>query len=57
MCNIYLPLDTFLFMPHVPDLQVALMTGGMVVFPDDLCRHEQLLRWYADYRANDPGTA
>jgi AraC family transcriptional regulator, melibiose operon regulatory protein len=54
LCNIYLPLDTFLFMPHVPDLQVAMMTGGMVVFDTDLCRHEQLLRWYADYRANDP---
>ncbi len=37
LCNIYLPLDTFLFMPHIANLQVALLTGGMVVFPHDLC--------------------
>ena len=53
LCNIYLPLDTFLFMPHIPDLQVALLTGGMVQFPQDLCTYAQLKRWYADYRSND----
>jgi AraC family transcriptional regulator, melibiose operon regulatory protein len=52
--NIYLPLDTFLFMPHIPDLQVALLTGGMVRISSELCSFAQLKRWYADYRANEP---
>jgi AraC family transcriptional regulator, melibiose operon regulatory protein len=55
LCNIYLPLDAFLFMPHIPDLQVALLTGGMVQLPRDLCNIDVLRRWYSDYRANDPG--
>lgn len=54
LCNIYLPLDVFLFMPHLPDLQVALLTGGMVQFPAELCNFEQMRRWYNDYRANEP---
>jgi AraC family transcriptional regulator, melibiose operon regulatory protein len=54
LSNIYLPLDIFLFMPHLPDLQVALLTGGMVQFPADLCNFEQMKRWYTDYRANEP---
>jgi AraC family transcriptional regulator, melibiose operon regulatory protein len=53
LCNIYLPLDTFLFMPHIPDLQVALLTGGMVQFPADLCSIHNLRLWYGDYRANE----
>jgi AraC family transcriptional regulator, melibiose operon regulatory protein len=53
LSNIYLPLDTFLFMPHIPDLQVALLTGGMVQFPEELCDIAQIRRWYADYRANE----
>jgi AraC family transcriptional regulator, melibiose operon regulatory protein len=52
--NIYLPLDTFLYMPHIPDLQVALLTGGMVQLPQDLCTSDQLYRWYSDYRSNEP---
>jgi AraC family transcriptional regulator, melibiose operon regulatory protein len=54
LCNIYLPLDTFLFMPYIPTLQVALLTGGMVHIDEALCGFAQLQRWYADYRANDP---
>ena len=54
LCNIYLPLDMFLFMPHIPGLQVALMTGGMVQISNELCHQEDLRRWYADYRANNP---
>jgi AraC family transcriptional regulator, melibiose operon regulatory protein len=52
--NIYLPLDTFLFMPHIPDLQVALLNGGMVQFQADLCNEIQIKRWYVDYRSNSP---
>jgi AraC family transcriptional regulator, melibiose operon regulatory protein len=54
LCNIYLPLDTFLLMPHIPDLQVALLTGGMVKVPGQLCDAAQVKRWYADYRAHEP---
>ncbi|MFO1033381.1 MAG: helix-turn-helix domain-containing protein [Hyphomicrobiales bacterium] len=54
LANIYLPLDTFLYMSHIPDLQVALLTGGMIILPEELCTAQQLRRWYADYRANEP---
>jgi AraC family transcriptional regulator, melibiose operon regulatory protein len=54
LCNIYLPLDTFLFMPYIPNLQVALLTGGMVRISEELCGFAQLRRWYADYRTNQP---
>lgn len=54
LCNIYLPLDMFLLMPHIPDLQVALLTGGMVTVPSELCDVAQVKRWYTDYRAHDP---
>jgi AraC family transcriptional regulator, melibiose operon regulatory protein len=54
LCNIYIPLDTFLFMPHIPDLQVALLTGAMVKAPPELCNFRQLSNWYTDYRANQP---
>jgi AraC family transcriptional regulator, melibiose operon regulatory protein len=53
LSNIYLPLDTFLFMPHIPELQVSLLTGGMVLFPNELCTTTHIKRWYSDYRANE----
>jgi AraC family transcriptional regulator, melibiose operon regulatory protein len=52
LCNIYLPLDAFLYMPYIPLLQVAVLTGGMVSLDRDLCGIAQLQGWYADYRAN-----
>ncbi|NJM28743.1 MAG: cupin domain-containing protein [Rhizobiales bacterium] len=42
LSNIYLPLDTFLLMPHIPDLQVAILTGGMVNVPRELCDASQV---------------
>jgi AraC family transcriptional regulator, melibiose operon regulatory protein len=54
LCNIYLPLDSFLLMPHIPDLQVAILTGAMVTMPQELCDSTQVKRWYVDYRANRP---
>ena len=53
LCNMYLPLDSFLFMPHVARLQVALLSGGIVSVPPDLCAREHMVRWYGDYRSND----
>ena len=51
LCNIYLPLDTFLMMPHLPKFQIALINGAMIACPKELCGHAQLLRWYEDYRS------
>jgi AraC family transcriptional regulator, melibiose operon regulatory protein len=53
LCNIYLPLDTFLMMPHLPDFQIALINGAMIACPKQLCSHAQLLRWYDDYRSGN----
>jgi AraC family transcriptional regulator, melibiose operon regulatory protein len=54
LCNMYIPLDTFLFMPHIPDLQVALLNGGLAQAQKDLCNFAQVKSWYTDYRANHP---
>lgn len=51
LCNIYIPLDMFLMMPHLAELQMALLNGAMVACPQELCGHNMLLRWHADYRA------
>jgi AraC-like DNA-binding protein len=53
LTNIYLPVDTFLFMPHIAQLQVALLGGGLVMLPDVLCGPDLVDRWYRDYRSND----
>lgn len=53
LANIYLPFDTFLFMPHISELQVALLGGALVSLPDTLCRSDQVECWYRDYRSND----
>jgi AraC family transcriptional regulator, melibiose operon regulatory protein len=53
LTNIYLPVDTFLFMPHIAQLQVALLGGALVSLPSALCGAEHLGRWYRDYRSND----
>jgi AraC family transcriptional regulator, melibiose operon regulatory protein len=53
LANIYVPLDTFLYMPHIPALQVALLTGGVVIIPRELCDFTQVQRWYRDYRSNE----
>lgn len=53
LTNIYLPVDTFLFMPHIAQLQVALLGGGLVMLPDTLCDSALVDRWYRDYRSND----
>jgi len=54
LCNIYLPLDVFLMMPHLPDFQIALINGAMVACPPELCAYSNLIRWYQDYRSGKP---
>jgi AraC-like DNA-binding protein len=51
LCNIYIPLDMFLMMPHLAELQMVLLNGAMIVCPSELCGHDMLTRWHADYRA------
>jgi AraC-like DNA-binding protein len=53
LANLYLPLDAFLFLPHIASLQVALLGGAMVAVSRDICDIGQIERWYADYRSND----
>ncbi|SMY06680.1 helix-turn-helix domain-containing protein [Flavimaricola marinus] len=53
LTNIYLPVDTFLFMPHIAQIQVALLGGALISLPPSLCSAEQLGLWYRDYRSND----
>ncbi len=52
LSNIYLPLDAFLFMPHIQELQVNILTGGMIVIPQDIFEVSCLKRWYSDYRTH-----
>jgi AraC family transcriptional regulator, melibiose operon regulatory protein len=51
LCNIYLPLDAFLFMPHLAKLQVALLSGAIIVLTPEVCGYETVQRWYGDYRS------
>jgi AraC family transcriptional regulator, melibiose operon regulatory protein len=53
LANIYLPLDSFLLMPHIAALQVALLGGGLVCLPARLCNADQVAGWYRDYRSGD----
>ncbi len=53
LANIYLPLDAFLFMPHVGRLQVALLAGGLACLDAGLVTAERVEGWYRDYRSGD----
>ncbi len=53
LTNIYLPVDSFLAMPHIAKLQVALLSGAMALVPEPICPVEKVSGWYRDYRAGD----
>lgn len=53
LCNIYIPLDSFLMMNHITPIQVSLLGGGIAALPETLCSADQVRRWYADYRSGD----
>lgn len=53
LCNVYMPVDAFLFMPHIAQLQVAMLSGAMVLLPERLCDVGMIERWYGDYRSGD----
>ena len=53
LCNLYLPVDSFLFMPHIARLQVMLLSGALAVLPPEIIDLAQIERWYRDYRTGD----
>jgi AraC family transcriptional regulator, melibiose operon regulatory protein len=53
LCNIYLPLDVFLFLPHIQDLQLLILRGGMIVLPSSGFDWQQFGLWYGDYRSHE----
>jgi AraC-like DNA-binding protein len=52
-CNVYLPLDTFLYMPNHGALTETMIGGGIIVLPQDAVNGDVLERWYQDYRSGD----
>jgi AraC-like DNA-binding protein len=52
-CNIYLPLDSFLYMPKLGRITEVMMGGGVVALSPDTIGEETLHRWYQDYRSGD----
>jgi AraC-like DNA-binding protein len=53
-CNVYLPLDSFLHMPHLGRLTEAMMGGGVIMHLSDAIEQQTLKRWYQDYRSGTP---
>jgi AraC-like DNA-binding protein len=54
LSNIYIPLDRFLFMPHIARLQGALLAGGLVALEPARLSDSQVAAWYRDYRSGTP---
>lgn len=52
-CNVYLPLDSFLYMPKLGALTETMMGGGVVALSPDTIGADTLWRWYKDYRSGD----
>lgn len=53
LANIYIPVDAFLFLPHIAEMQVDLFGGAVMALPGEMSGEAQIQRWYSDYRAND----
>lgn len=53
-CNVYLPLDAFLHMPHLGQLTETMMGGGIIALSVDALDTNALQRWYQDYRSGNP---
>ncbi|MBM1220794.1 helix-turn-helix domain-containing protein [Ponticoccus sp. SC2-23] len=54
LTNLYMPVDTFLFMPHVSQLQVALLGGAVVMLPESSLSKETFYQWLEDDRSGNP---
>lgn len=53
LCNIYLPVDSFLLLPHITELQMNILGGGLALLPEGICNQDMIERWYEDYRSGD----
>lgn len=49
--NLYIPVDRFLFMPHISALQMALLGGGIAALPAGSISESNMLRWKEDYQS------
>ena len=52
-CNVYLPLDSFLYMPKLGRLTETMMGGGIIALSPETIGEDTLTRWYQDYRSGD----
>jgi AraC-like DNA-binding protein len=52
-CNVYLPLDSFLYMPKLGRLTETMMGGGVIALSPDTIGEDTLHRWYEDYRSGN----
>jgi AraC-like DNA-binding protein len=52
-CNVYLPLDNFLYMPKLGRLTDTMMGGGVITLSPDTIGEDTLHRWYQDYRSGN----
>ncbi len=53
LCNIYLPVDSFLILPHITELQMNILASGLALLPEGICNQDMIERWYGDYRSGD----
>ena len=52
-CNIYFPLDSFLYLPKLGALTDCVMGGGVIALSPDTVDVGILTRWYRDYRSGN----
>jgi len=52
-CNIYLPLDAFLYLPKLGRLTDTIMGGGVISLSPETVNVDTLHRWYRDYRSGN----
>jgi AraC-like DNA-binding protein/mannose-6-phosphate isomerase-like protein (cupin superfamily) len=53
LVNLYIPVDVFLFFPHIAPLQIALLGGALIGLPGSLCDQFKIDQWYRDYQLGD----
>lgn len=51
--NLYIPVDRFLFMPHISKLQMALLGGAIAKIPSGIISEDKILQWKEDYQTNN----
>ncbi|MCT8158685.1 helix-turn-helix domain-containing protein [Pseudoruegeria sp. SHC-113] len=51
LTNLYVPADTFLFMPHISPMQVAMLAGEIRILPLSALPKGKFLQWLEDCRS------